>query len=118
MEKNPMLQEVIAAFGFQGSLEECIPFGSGHINDTYRLTYLVEEAAQKRYILQKMNKEVFTKPVELMENISGVTSWLKKKIQENGGDIERETLNIVYTSDGQAYYVDSCGEYWRSYLFI
>lgn len=119
MEKNPILQEAIAAFAFPGSLEECIPYGSGHINDTYRLTFSGCAAEQnRRYILQKMNKEIFTKPVELMENISGVTSWLKQKIQENGGDVKRETLNIVCANGGQAYYVDSCGNYWRCYLFI
>lgn len=117
MENNQTLEEVIKVFDFPGSLEECIPFGSGHINDTYRLTYQGENG-QKRYILQRMNKEIFTSPVELMENIRGVTRWLKQKIQENGGDTERETLNIVLTRYGENYYVDSCGEYWRSYLFI
>lgn len=53
-----------------------------------------------------------------MENISGVTSWLKKKIQENGGDVERETLNIVNDREGSPYLVDKEGEYWRAYLFI
>ena len=90
------------------------PYGSGHINDTYRLTY----GTGKHYILQKMNRSIFTKPVELMENVSGVTAWLKKKIQENGGDVERETLNLVMTKDGLPYYVDEDGEYWRVYLFI
>ena len=53
-----------------------------------------------------------------MENISGVTSWLKKKILENGGDAERETLNIVNDRAGAPYFVDKEGEYWRAYLFI
>ena len=53
-----------------------------------------------------------------MENVSGVTSWLRKKIQENGGDAERETLNIVNDKENSPYYVDSEGEYWRVYLFI
>lgn len=53
-----------------------------------------------------------------MENVSGVTAWLKKKIQENGGDVDRETLNLVMTKDGLPYYVDEDGEYWRVYLFI
>ena len=39
-----------------------------------------------------MNKSIFTKPVELMENVSGVTSWLRKKIQENGGDVGKRNL--------------------------
>ena len=117
MEMNQIMQETIRQFDFRGSLEECIPFGNGHINDTYRLTFQNGEI-KERYILQKMNKSVFRNPVELMENISGVTSWLKRKIKENGGDTERETLNIIHSCNGKSYYVDSRGEYWRVYLFI
>ena len=117
MDLSPILKEVISQFDFPGTQMECIPFGNGHINDTYRLIYELDGQA-KRYILQKMNKEIFRQPVELMENVLGVTSWLKKKIQENGGDTERETLNVLPTVDGKPYYVDSVGEYWRAYLFI
>ncbi|MDC7290291.1 aminoglycoside phosphotransferase family protein [Blautia schinkii] len=117
MELKDILKEVIGAFSLDGELKECIPFGSGHINDTFRLTFS-ENGSDKRYILQRMNKSIFTKPVELMENISGVTSWLKKKIEEAGGDVERETLNLVSTRDGNPYYVDSQGDYWRVYIFI
>ncbi len=114
---NAEMKEVIEEFAFPGVLEECIPFGSGHINDTYRLTFKDGEET-KRYILQKMNKNIFTNPVELMENIKNVTSWLKKKIIENHGDVERETLNLVDDREGSPYYKDSQGEYWRVYLFI
>ena len=108
------LRETIRDFDFKGNLTECIPFGSGHINETYRLTY----DTGKHYILHKMNKEIFTKPVELMENIEGVTSWIRRKILEKGGDPERETLNIVPDREGRPYYVDEEGQYWRTYLFI
>lgn len=53
-----------------------------------------------------------------MENVSGVTAWLRKKVIENGGDPERETLTLVKSNDGLPYFVDSTGEYWRVYLFI
>ena len=117
MGQKEIFDEVISQFSFQGTLQECIPFGSGHINDTYRLTYRLEDGL-KHFILQKMNKNIFRKPVELMENVSGVTSWLRRKILENGGDPERETLNLVRTVEGAPYYVDSTGEYWRAYDFI
>ena len=65
-----------------------------------------------------MNKNIFKNPEELMENILGVTSFLRKKIIENGGDPERETLNVIPTKDGNSYFVDSEGEYWRCYNFI
>ena len=101
---NAIQKEVISKFDFPGEVVECIPYGSGHINDTYRLTVQTSEGQNKRFILQRMNKSIFTKPVELMENVSGVTSWLRKKIQENGGDAERETLNIVNDKENSPYY--------------
>ena len=111
------LMEVINSFDFGGELEEVGIFGNGHINETYCAVFSTE-AGQKRYILQKMNKQIFKDPVGLMENISGVTSWLKKKILENGGDAERETLNIVNDRAGAPYLVDKEGEYWRAYHFV
>lgn len=53
-----------------------------------------------RVILQRMNKNVFPKPVELMENIVNITTFLHKKIEENGGDPYRETLNVIPAKDG------------------
>ena len=49
------------------------------INDTFLLTFEIAEMGRIKVILQRMNKEVFTNPVELMENVIGVTSYLRKK---------------------------------------
>ena len=114
---NIMREEAMNNFEFSGTLTEIIPFGSGHINDTFRLTFDTE-GGERKYILQRMNKGIFQKPVELMENVMGVTSFLRNKIEKQGGDPDRETLNIVFAKDGRPYYVDSTGEYWRAYLFI
>ena len=117
METSNKVHEAIDGFKLPGELKECIRYGSGHINDTYRLTYETPQGT-KRYILQRISKSIFKKPVELMENVSGVTAWLRKNIIENGGDPERETLTLVKSNDGLPYFVDSTGEYWRVYLFI
>ncbi len=111
-------RDAIAHFCFEGSYRSVQPFGNGHINDTFLLVFEVGEQSAKRYILQRMNRDIFSKPVELMENIVGVTSWLRKVILANGGDPERETLNVVPAKDGKAYYVDAQGEYWRAFHFI
>ena len=118
MNKEQITAEVLAAFALpEGQLKELAPYGSGHINDTFRVTYETEKR-QRRYILQRMNKNIFEKPVELMENIVHVTEWIKKKSEENGGDPERETLTVVCSRDGKPYYLDSEGQYWRIYLFV
>ena len=116
-EHCSQIHEALGAFDFGG---ECIAFenyGSGHINDTF-LVNVQKDGTIKRFILQRMNREIFKNPAELMENIVGVTSYLRKIIIENGGDPERETLNVILTKDGASYFTDSHGECWRAYLFI
>ena len=48
----------------------------------------------------------------------GVTTFLQKKIRENGGNPEREALNIIFTRTGKSYYALEDGTYWRMYLFV
>ncbi len=88
------------------------PFGNGHINSTF------EVGEPPRYILQKINTAVFADPDGLMENIMAVTSYLRERIAEAGGDPERETLTFLPTKDGKPYYRAENGEVWRLYRFI
>lgn len=111
-------EEVVSAFHFKGTMIDMVPYGSGHINDTFLLTYDRGEEGIVKYILQRMNTSIFHEPEKLMENILGVTAHLRKKIIENGGDPERETLNVIKTFDKKPYYIDSEGGYWRSFVFI
>ena len=110
--------EAVLHFQLDGLVMKNIRYGNGHINDTFLVTLKKKDGTMKRVILQRMNKNIFTKPEELMENIEGVTSFLRKKIVENGGNPERETLNIIPVEDGISYYEDSQGDYWRCYTFI
>lgn len=111
-------KEIVPKFAIEGTLTEAVPYGSGHINDTVRLTCALENGGQKRYILQRMNDGIFKNPVELMENVMNVTSFLRKKIVERGGDPERETLNVIRTVDGDNFLKDEDRDFWRMYIFI
>lgn len=111
------IEEALQAFALDGAVKAYERYGSGHINDTFRMT-CEKDGKEIHYILQRMNTEVFKDPVSLMKNIIGVTSFMRKKIIEQGGDPERETLNLVPTKDGKLYFVDSINGYWRVYLFI
>lgn len=110
--------EAIENFQFTGKLESVEPYGNGHINDTFLLVFSHPDMENHRVILQRMNSDIFKKPEEVMENIQGVTSYLKKKIVENGGNPNRETLNIIETKDNKPFYKDSIGSYWRAYIFL
>ncbi|MEG0339685.1 MAG: phosphotransferase, partial [Oscillospiraceae bacterium] len=58
------------------------------------------------------------KPQEVMENIFGVTEYLRKIIKQQGGDADRETLNYIKTKTGCNYFEDSQGSPWRCYNYI
>ena len=113
-----LLEEASAGFQFEGTLVSTEPYGNGHINDTFLLKVTDEDGKVHKRILQRMNKSVFKQPVELMENIMNVTSYLQNIIAQNGGDPKRETLNVIPALDGKPYYCDADGEYWRAYRFI
>lgn len=118
MTTKEQRKEVIANYKYEGELVEERSYGNGHINDTFLLTFKMEDGSENYIILQRINKDVFAKPEELMENIVNVTDYLRQRIVENGGNPERETLNVIPTVEGSFYYVDSKGDYWRSYIFI
>ncbi len=109
---------IVKVFDFHGKYFDICPYGIGHINDTYAVHYKNSNGSPHRYILQRVNHAVFIDPPGVMHNIQGVTGHLQGKILENGGNPERETLNIIPTLDGETYYRCHQGNYWRAYTFI
>lgn len=117
-KENSELLRISEKFQINGELVNIEPHGNGHINDTYLLTCRLAPEGTCRYILQRMNHEVFKDPKGLMENVTGVTAFLQKKIAENGGDTEREALNVVPLRDGGSYWEEADGTFWRVYRFV
>lgn len=111
------IQEAIEAIGFHGSYLSHERYGNGHINDTF-IVYFDQGDKKERYILQRINHEIFKNPEQLMSNICGVTEFIKETIQQRNGDISREVINVIYTKTGKPYFKDSIGSCWRGYKFI
>ncbi len=107
MEFN--LKEVCEQFVIKTDIDL---YGNGHINDTYMAD------AEPQAILQRINKNVFHNPHEVMENIYNVTEHLKKKIVERGGNPKREALNVIKTKDGKNYFQLDEDNFFRMYLFV
>lgn len=116
-EKISAAMEAARRFQVRGSFYSMTPYGNGHINDTY-LFQTKENEKIHSYILQRINHHVFKDPEGLMENIRLVTAFLRRKIRENGGDPERETLTLIPADSGRILYQDPGDSFWRCYLFI
>ncbi len=103
MTDETALAEIASAFCIEGSVRTVCPYGEGHINVTYLVT-----TDRKRYILQRMNTNVFPDSDSLMKNICAVTEYLRGR--------GMETLRVVPTKTGAPYLAEA--HHWRVYDFI
>ena len=110
--------DVLAAWNWGGEVAGALPYGEGHINATHCIYVQLPDGESRRYILQKINTATFTDPDGLMENICGVTEYLRKQAAERGDDPSRVTLQVIFTVDGKPYYRDAEGGCWRVYAFV
>ena len=106
--------DIATKFCFNRKIESVKALNSGHINDTN----LVKCEDSYRFVLQKINKNVFKAPEEVMANIDKVTSHIRQKLKDAGEDYENGVLSFLKTDDGKLFYVDADGEYWRAYTFV
>ncbi len=110
--------DIIKQFPEFGKINGYKPITDGHINDTYVVEYLLADGKTEKYLLQRINTNVFKMPVELMENVMGVTAHLRNKIIAAGGDPMRETLTVYPAKDGKNYVMSDDGGCWRLYNFV
>ncbi len=111
------LINVARKLSIDGALLGYDEINSGHINSTYR-TFFDQNGEKVDFILQKINTYVFKNPVQMMENISNVTEYIRGKIRLNGGDAKRFVLHYQKTQDGKSYYISENGDFWRCCRFI
>jgi len=87
---------------------------TGNINTTLKITTKDGE----KYSFQKINKEVFKRPDQVMENIFGIWAYLRQKVKKEHGNPSREVLCPIGTLDGKGFMIDENGNYWRMYDWI
>ncbi len=115
---DEMILEVAQQFDVGGIFLHAKPFGSGHINDTFLAVFDIG-GSEECVIIQRINHDVFKAPQALMENVVCVTEHIRKKLQDQkAGDISRRVLTVIPTIDGDCFYKDTVGNYWRALNFI
>ena len=115
--KLELIEKAIKQFQVEGELLSYERYGNGHINDTFAVVFK-KDSKQTRYILQRINHSIFKNPEQLMFNITQVTSFLRREVERLGGDVNREVITVINTKEGNSFYQDSEGNYFRMYLFI
>lgn len=98
---------------FSGSAKvELEKLGRGLINDTYRVT-----DSRERWVLQRINRNVFHDPRAVMANIRKVTDHVGQPQFECSGSQWR-LPQVIPTRAGEDVHQDDEGEYWRAITYI
>ncbi|MBC8488872.1 MAG: aminoglycoside phosphotransferase family protein [Bacteroidetes bacterium] len=111
---NYNLLSILRKFNIEGNIQSAKPFGSGHINDSFKV-----EAGEKKYLLQRINHKVFKDIEGLTYNIVNVTDHIRNKINSfQNDDPLRKTLRLIKSLNGKYFVTDDDGNFWRLFDFI
>jgi hypothetical protein len=94
MSRQHDLRAIAEQFQIPGKFISAVPFGCGHINDTFAAAFQAG-AENHRYIVQRLNHAVFKNPVAVMENARRVTQFIPAR-------------------DGQSWFRDEAENIWRA----
>lgn len=84
--------------------------GSGNINDTFLV--IAPSDTVGRFVLQKINQQVFKQPQAVIENFGKLYAHLSEK------SLPIQLSRPISTRDGASYIIDEQGDYWRAVSFI
>ncbi|OEK06690.1 phosphotransferase enzyme family protein [Roseivirga misakiensis] len=94
-------KEAVKAFNIKGAVDEIALFGSGHINDTYRIRVGGDE-----YLLQRLNENVFTNAHYIEHNLDHLLRQKSSLFVDH------------FKTDGGAYHYRNESGLWRLTLFL
>ena len=108
------IKSIAKQFQIYGQLLDVKLFGSGHINDTYTALY-DQGGAYIRYIIQRINQDIFKNPAHVMENIDRVTRHIRQKLLDaEAPNISRRVMTLIPACDGKMYYTNADENYLRA----
>jgi len=103
----------LGRFSADGILVSLEPYTSGLINHSW-VAALKSAGAERRYLLQQINRHVFHRPADVIENMLRITSHVASRVRSEGeGDAARRVQALVSTREGSTSLVDAAGETWR-----
>ena len=111
------IENVALSFAIQGEVTAIRPITKGYINQTYCVETQTEDGKTCKYLLQKINTDVFHDVDALMENYKFVTERLIGTLHLPGGRREGCVQSLIVARDGRSY-LNRGGECWRMMTFF
>lgn len=118
MDNNKGLTSAVNQFSITEQIVEISPIGNGHINDTYAIAVETPTGVERKYVLQRINDQIFEDVETLQNNIFAVTSHIRRHLKQQGvKDIDRKVLTFIKTKDSKNYAMVE-GNKWRLCYYI
>jgi len=109
------IKTVFEQFAHNTSFKNLKEFSSGHINDTY----FIDTEEGEKFVLQRINNDVFKDVPALVANKVKISKHLAAKLPDlPEAEKKRRVLSFVPASTGDYHYVDNLGMYWNLTNYI
>lgn len=115
------LAEIAGQFTQGAEIDAIAPLGNGNINSTFLITLkgrapTPNNAQPQRFVLQRINAQVFPQPELVIQNMAVLSEHLGKPTAPLSH--RWETPTILPTQQGKNFWIDEDGEYWRAISFV
>ncbi len=105
------LMEILGEYDLKGSIVSADGFGDGHINDTFLIRSDLD-GLEYKYILQRINTDIFVDYKGLMSNVEKVTNAIKSSSKN-----PEDEVVVIKTKTGDLFVESDEGVY-RMYNYI
>ncbi len=117
-ETAALVEGIAEQFAIEGQYVAGEEVNSGHINTTFLVTFELESGERRRYILQRINENVFKDPLAVMRNVECVTSHINWKVLRKKIGLGGQTLSLYPHKTGRFYGNGERGGIWRCYNYL
>lgn len=111
------VQNIAEKFDIHGEITAISQIKKGYINHTYCVETLSEHGNVHKYILQRINTNIFKNVDDLMYNFNVITNHLEGRLVLPGGHRKGSIQTIRHTKDGNLYFKGESG-YWRMLTYF
>jgi len=121
------LVAVAEQFAPRGRVLDVREYGNGNVNDTFLVTVGRAHPAlspnspgEPRFILQRLNPQVFRRPELVMRNLGTFTEHVRRRLEHAPLSPGRrwEVPRVLLSREGRDHFLDSGGSFWRALSFI
>ncbi len=107
-----IVRDAAESFLIRGRIHDLLPINKGYINKTYCVETLQDGEPAQRYLLQRINTDVFPDVDALMDNYLLTTRHLRDKFLLPGSVGQGSVQTVIMTKDGRPYLRNDSGS-WR-----